>query len=150
MRELLGDDEAARDHEAGEREQPERGPEREPEPLRLVREAVERVDDDERGGGDGRQEEQDEQEGLGARLGLARGDDAGSLARRPRRLPAAESEHEPRDEPVLQLRHLGIRLPKRVHMKTSAAAATSQLTAPSGQGPRWPIDQPPGSRGCFA
>ena len=31
-----------------------------------------------------------------------------------------------------------------------AAPAMNQLTRPSGHGPRWPIDQPPASSGCFA
>ena len=66
--ELLRDDESLADHGAGGGEEREREPERHAQPLRLVREPVERVDDDEADGRERRETEEREHPGLGARV----------------------------------------------------------------------------------
>src|SRR5205823_12794521 len=128
----------------------ERKPEREAEELRLVRDRLVRVDDDERNGaGRGRAEEREDEE-LGARRGwLERHDPLRPLdARRP--AAAAEQQDERRDEPAPGRAHAWILRPMTVQTPTSAAPAKSQATSPSGTGPMWPIPQPPRSSGCFA
>ena len=147
--ELLGHDEAAADHETREREQCERRAESDAQPLRLMRKAVEGVNRDEGGRGDRRERKQDEHDVLGAPVGGARRDDARLGRLGPRPSPTPDQQNEPREEPVLHLRHIFSLFPRSRQTATSVAAATSHVTMPSGHGPSLPIESPPGSLGCL-
>src|SRR5581483_8275379 len=62
LNELLGHDQLLRDDDERRGDREEAEPEREPEELRLARDRIDRVDDDERDGERGPEEEQDERQ----------------------------------------------------------------------------------------
>jgi hypothetical protein len=102
--ELLGDDEAERGDDQRGSEEDEREAERQAEELRLVRDAVDGVDDDEAGTAERRQQEEDDRPGLGARIRVVVGNDA--LGLRAGRAPAASGkEDEAREQEVFRLSH---------------------------------------------
>jgi hypothetical protein len=140
---VVRQDALARD-EARDREERERAAERQAEELRLVRQAVEREDDEERRRGDGRAREREEDRRLGARVRLRALDDAPLALPRP---ASPEQQHDRGEQPAGEAAHEPGLRPIAVATATRAAAATSHVTIPSGIGPTWPSPQPPASVG---
>ena len=130
-------------------------PSAEPEQLRVAREPVERVDDDEgERAASAASSEQGDREQLGAGSRRRAAATIRSRSPGPRRVPRLrrEQEQRPRDDQRVLEPYATAAASSRSRCRppTSDDAARNQVTSPSGTGPTWPIAQPPRSSGCFA
>jgi hypothetical protein len=147
--ELLRDDEPLADDDQRRAGTAEGQRERDAQPLGAMAEPVDRVEHDEGDRRERAQRQEREHGPLGAAVGRAGRDDRrlalrGSLAMQER------AQRRDEDEQPLQAPHDRSLVPMATQAVTSSVAPSSQVTSPSGTGPRLPMPQPPRSTGCCA
>ena len=151
---LLVDDESHADDAKRRRQENERQTDRETKELCLIRKPIERVHDDECDRRDCRASEQEKHRVLSPACltaGTARVVVALECLRGIAALSSQPKEHACDEErKILEPVHRDRRLLRITHVPTSTEAAISQVTMPSGIGPRRPSESPPASSGCFA